>query len=156
MLSLVALTIVLAACSSPGYVTAGDDGSSTFDSDSSEGGSNGARSAPANPAPVNPAPAPGGDSVDPSAIVGTWSASDGSATKVIDGSGRCSGMYWNNGTPLDIGGPMQCTLGSQQASDGSYALVVQQPPNQATYIVTFHRGNFTLVSGGVAITLTRQ
>jgi hypothetical protein len=65
-------------------------------------------------------------------------------------------MYWNNGTPLDIGGPMHCTLGSHQASDGSYLLVVQQPPNQASYAVTFHGDNFTLISGGVSITLTRQ
>ena len=65
-------------------------------------------------------------------------------------------MYYNNGSPLDIGGPMSCALGSQQSSDGSYLLVVTQAPNQASYPVLFDGDSFTLYSGNQAITMTRQ
>ena len=103
-----------------------------------------------------PAPAPAGDTVDSDAIVGVWSPSDNSGLKIIDDSGACSGMYYNNGTPLDIGGPMSCALGSQQRSDGSYLLVVTQAPNQASYPILFDGDSFTLYSGSQAITMTRQ
>jgi len=155
VLVIVALAAALTSCSSPGYLPNGDDGSNS-DGDSPDSDSSGTDATDTDTAPVEPAPAARGDAVDPSAIVGVWSASDGSGTKIVDQTGRCSGMYWNNGTPLDIGGPMHCTLGSQQASDGSYRLIVQQPPNQATYAVLFHGDSFSLVSGGVFITLTRQ
>ena len=108
------------------------------------------------PTEPEPAPAPGGDTVDPDAIVGVWSASDGSGLKLVDGNGACSGMYYNNGSPLDIGGPMSCALGSQQDTDGSYLLVVTQAPNQASYRVLFDGDSFTLYSGDQAITMTRQ
>lgn len=163
LLALGALSLTLVACSSPGYDSSDDSNndSNVTDTDTDTDAANsdgdaGSGEAPAEPEPEAPAPASGGDSVEASAIIGVWSASDGSGTKVIDGSGQCSGMYWNNGSPLDIGGPMRCALGSQQASDGSYTLVVQQPPNQASYPVTFHGNSFTLVSGGVSIVLTRQ
>jgi len=152
--SIVVLAVVLAACSPSDSVTSSGGGAGVATSDSS-GVDSGSVAAPES-GPTDPNPASGGDSVAPSAIVGVWSASDGSGTNVIDGSGQCSGMYWNNGKPLDIGGPMRCTLGAQQASDGSYVLVVQQPPNQASYPVTFHGNSFTLISGNVSITLTRR
>lgn len=114
--------------------------------------------APVNETPAEPAPAPapGGDTVDSDAIVGVWSPSDDSGLKIIDGNGACSGMYYNNGSPLDIGGPMSCALGSQQSSDGSYLLVVTQAPNQASYPVLFAGDSFTLYSGNQVITMTRQ
>jgi len=82
--------------------------------------------------------------------------SDGTGLKIIDGNGACSGMYYNNGSPLDIGGPMSCALGSQRRSDGSYLLVVTQAPNQASYPVVFDGNSFTLYSGNQAITMTQQ
>lgn len=112
---------------------------------------------PADDAPVEEAPAaPAGDTVSPDAIVGMWAASDGSGIKIIDYGGACSGMYYNQGSPLDIGGPMSCALGSEQRSDGSYLLVVTQAPNQATYPVLFDGNTFTLYSGDQSITMTRQ
>lgn len=112
--------------------------------------------APVNETPAESAPKTAGDTVDSDAIVGVWSPSDDSGLKIIDGNGACSGMYYNNGSPLDIGGPMSCALGSQQSSDGSYLLVVTQAPNQASYPVLFDGDSFTLYSGNQAITMTRQ
>ena len=90
---------------------------------------------------------------------GVWSASDGSATKTIGSNGACSGMYYNAGKPLDIGGPMTCTMSNQKGADGSYTMVVSQPPNQTTYKVTFS-GKSTMTvadaSGRTIVTLTRQ
>jgi hypothetical protein len=96
-----------------------------------------------------------GCSTTPS-ITGVWSASDGSATKVINEDGSCSGMYYNGTEPLDIGGPMTCALSSSDAS-GYFSLIVRQPPNQATYEVQFADNTMTLSSGGTEIvTLTKQ
>ena len=89
-------------------------------------------------------------------ITGMWSASDGSATKIVNDDGSCSGMYYNGTTPLDIGGGMTCTL-SDAESDGYYTLVVSQPPNQASYQVMFDGDDMVMSSGGVDIvTLTKQ
>ena len=89
-------------------------------------------------------------------IAGVWTASDGSPTKTISDDGSCTGMYYNGATPLDIGGPMTCTL-SDTETDGHYALVVQQSPNQATYDAEFDGDTMVLSSGGVDIvTLTKQ
>jgi hypothetical protein len=67
-------------------------------------------------------------------------------------------MYYNGTTPLDIGGPMSCTLG-QNDSAGYYVLVVRQPPNQASYEVRFSDDNtmtmYTPASVKI-VTLTRQ
>lgn len=91
---------------------------------------------------------------------GVWAASDGSGTKTIGSNGVCTGMYYNQGKPLDIGGGMTCTLSSQKASDGTYAMVVSQPPNQTTYRVAFTGKNAMAVSdaasGKLIVTLTRQ
>lgn len=88
-------------------------------------------------------------------IDGVWSASDGSI-KTISSNGACTGMYYNGGQPLDIGGPMSCALSSGQ-TDGYYTLVVTQPPNQASYQVEFNGDTMTLLNGGVEIVvLTRQ
>lgn len=89
-------------------------------------------------------------------ITGTWTSSDGSATKVIGGDGSCSGMYYNAGKILDIGGPETCTL-SADAHDGLYDLVVRQPPNQETLQVRLDGDTMTLYShGDELVTLTRR
>lgn len=89
-------------------------------------------------------------------IAGVWSASDGTPAKVIDENGACSGMYYNGGQLLDIGGGMTCTLSSSE-SGGYYTMVVQQPPNQISYQVAFDGDTMTLLSGGTeVVTLTRQ
>ncbi|TWG03733.1 hypothetical protein FHX80_112168 [Streptomyces brevispora] len=71
------------------------------------------------------------------AMVGNWKTSDSSSPKVFGEDGRCSGFYYNNGAPLDIGGPMTCTISSTPDADDRYTLVVTQSPNQATYKVAF-------------------
>lgn len=91
-------------------------------------------------------------------LVGVWQADDGSGVKTIAEDGSCTGMYYNAGQPLDIGGGMTCTLGSEE-DDGAYLLVVRQPPNEASYLVRFD-GNDTAVlmsqSGEPIVTLERQ
>jgi hypothetical protein len=65
-------------------------------------------------------------------------------------------MYYNGTTPLDIGGPETCALSSSQ-SNGFYTLVVNQPPNSASYQVNFSGSQMTLSSGGrTIVTLTKQ
>lgn len=89
-------------------------------------------------------------------ITGTWTASDGSPTKIINADGSCSGMYYNGKAPLDIGGPETCAL-SSAATNGFYSLVVRQSPNQATYQVKFDGDKMTMSLGGNdSVTLTRQ
>lgn len=91
-------------------------------------------------------------------LVGMWEADDGTGIKTIAEDGRCSGMYYNQGKPLDIGGGMLCTLG-EKTDDGTYLLLVQQPPNERTYQVQF-KGDDTAVlmskSGEPIVTLIRQ
>jgi uncharacterized protein (DUF2147 family) len=90
-------------------------------------------------------------------IAGVWSPDDGSGTKTISDDGNCTGMYYSNGQPLDIGGGMRCTLGSEE-SDGQYALVVEQPPNRVTYEASFPDEDTMELSqsGEVVVTLTRR
>ena len=90
-------------------------------------------------------------------ITGTWTASDGSPTKIISDGGSCSGMYYNGKVPLDIGGPETCALSGSDSS-GPYKLVVRQAPNQETFDVAFGTDNtMTLSLGGTEIvTLTKQ
>lgn len=98
-----------------------------------------------------------GCSSGPPEFAGVWASSDGTPDKVISADGRCTGMYYTNGQPLDIGGPMSCTFGQEQA-DGSFPLVVQQPPNQTTYTVTF-RDEDTMEmqqNGQPVVVLTRR
>ncbi len=80
-------------------------------------------------------------------VVGVWIAPDGSSAFIND-DGSCSGMYYNNGQPLDIGGGMTC------AYSGS-TLVVSQPPNQITYSVELSGDTMTLTSGGTTVTFQR-
>ncbi len=91
----------------------------------------------------------------PPDITGVWSPDDGSGTKTIEADGRCSGMYYNGGQVLDIGGGMTCTLGDKSDSDGRYTLVVRQPPNERNYSVEFPDDD-TMVLTDVGVTLTRQ
>lgn len=84
----------------------------------------------------------GGDSV-----VGVWVAPDGSSA-FINEDGSCQGMYYNQGQPLDIGGPMTCAY-----SGGS--LVVSQPPNQTTYDVSFDGDTMTISNSGTDVTFTK-
>jgi hypothetical protein len=89
-------------------------------------------------------------------IVGTWTASDQSPTKVINNDGSCSGMYYHGTTPLDIGGPETCALSSSE-TDGHYTLTVRQPPNQASYQLTLSGETMVMSSGGATIvTLTKH
>jgi hypothetical protein len=76
-------------------------------------------------------------------LVGTWSASDGSGTKVMDANGRCTGFYYNNGAPLDIGGPMYCSVSGH---GDSYLLTVTQQPNESSYRVEFTSADHAVVS----------
>lgn len=69
-------------------------------------------------------------------VYGVWVPDDGSGTKTIEEDGRCSGMYYNNGEPLDIGGAMVCTVGDV-GDDGEFTIVVEQPPNKQTYTAEF-------------------
>jgi hypothetical protein len=87
-------------------------------------------------------------------IDGVWSTSLG-GTATVNENGACTGMYFDNGRVLDIGGPETCTLGSK-SDDGTYTLVVQQPPNQATYHVRFDGDTMSFESGGTSIELKRQ
>ncbi|SEI09984.1 MULTISPECIES: hypothetical protein [unclassified Leifsonia] len=89
-------------------------------------------------------------------ITGVWAASDGSPTKTINDDGSCTGMYYDHGRVLDIGGPESCHL-SQGQTNGLYDLVVQQPPNQETLQVKLDGDTMTVYSGGTVVTaLTRQ
>ncbi|WP_278262223.1 hypothetical protein [Nocardia sp. AG03] len=90
----------------------------------------------------------------PAAIAGTWTASDGSGTKTFGSDGgQCDGFYYSNGVPLDIGGPMTCTISSKPDTDGRYTLVVTQSPNRARYSVEFTDAEHATVfdSSGVAL-----
>ncbi|HEY9327516.1 MAG TPA: hypothetical protein VIS09_04645 [Streptomyces sp.] len=78
-------------------------------------------------------------------MVGTWKTLGSSSPKVFGEDGRCSGFYYNNGAPLDIGGPMTCTVSSTPDADDRYTLVVTQSPNQATYKVAFDTPDHALV-----------
>ncbi len=90
-------------------------------------------------------------------LTGTWSPDDGSPTKVISDNGQCTGMYYNGGKVLDIGGGATCTL-SSKATNGKYDLVVQQSPNQETLQAEFTGSDtLTLYSGSTKlVTLTRK
>ena len=70
-------------------------------------------------------------------MVGTWASSDGTGTKIFTGKGPCDGFYYNNGAPLDIGGPMTCALSSKPDAQGFYSLTVSQAPNQSSYKIQF-------------------
>lgn len=71
-------------------------------------------------------------------LYGTWTSSDGTSNKVFDEDGRCKGFFYDDGKPLDIGGPMSCQLSSKPTSSGRYQLNVTQGPNEATYLVEFN------------------
>ncbi|UVI36345.1 hypothetical protein [Brevibacterium spongiae] len=91
-------------------------------------------------------------------LAGIWQPDDGSGTKTINEDGSCSGMYYDSGKPLDIGGVATCTLGDK-ASDGAYSLVVRQPPNEATYLIKFDDDDTAVLmsgSGSPIVTLSRM
>lgn len=79
------------------------------------------------------------------AMVGNWKSSGSSSPQVFGEDGTCSGFYYNNGVPLDIGGPMTCTMSSTPDAEGRYALVVTQSPNQAKYKVAFDTADHATV-----------
>lgn len=92
-------------------------------------------------------------------LVGNWQADDGSGMKVISSSGACSGMFYSHGEPLDIGGPMSCSMGSKKDGQGRYSLVVTQSMNQETLKVSFRGKDEAIVydsSGDRIFTMTRQ
>lgn len=79
--------------------------------------------------------------------------------KVISSNGFGSGMYYFRGEPLDIGGPMTCSLSSKKGSDGRYALVVTQSMNQQTLKVSFNGNDEATIydsSGDRLFTMTRE
>lgn len=80
-------------------------------------------------------------------VVGIWTSPDGSSA-FINEDGSCGGMYYNNGQPLDIGGPMTCVF-----SNGT--LLVSQPPNQVSYDVKVSEDEMSFTSGGVDVVFTR-
>ncbi|HLS75731.1 MAG TPA: hypothetical protein VK083_02925 [Nocardia sp.] len=76
--------------------------------------------------------------VDSSTIVGTWTASDGTGTKQFTGNGgSCTGFYYGPDGPLDIGGPMTCSISSKPDAQGRYTLNVVQSMNRAVYGLVF-------------------
>lgn len=97
-----------------------------------------------------------GCSTTPS-IEGVWQPDDGTGVKTIRADGTCSGMYYNQGRPLDIGNVATCQLSSSPGDDGSYTLVVEQAPNQASYGVRFNGDDqMTVDFGGTSVRLDRQ
>jgi hypothetical protein len=74
---------------------------------------------------------------DSTAIVGTWTASDGTGIKTMGSNNQCAGFYYANGTPLDIGGPMSCAISSKPDAQNRYSLTVTQSPNKNTYKIQF-------------------
>jgi hypothetical protein len=91
-------------------------------------------------------------------LAGLWVADDGSGSKTITEDGRCSGMFYHQGQPLDIGGGMRCTLGEVADDNGRYALQVDQPPNQQTLRLDFIDDDEVEVYEGdqLIFTMTRQ
>ena len=80
----------------------------------------------------------GGSAVSARTIEGTWTPSDGTGSKIFSADGgRCSGFYYNNGTPLDIGGPMTCTISGRPDAQGRYKLQVSQGGNTGRYLIEF-------------------
>lgn len=80
--------------------------------------------------------------------VGTWTASDGTGTKTFGGNGaQCDGFYYHQGKPLDIGGPMSCTLSSAPDGENRYSLIVKQGTNQATFKIAFDKADHAVVYG---------
>lgn len=96
----------------------------------------------------------------PPSLAGQWRADDGTGVKIINSSGACSGMYYiGPGEPLDIGGPMSCSLSSKKGSNGRYALVVTQSMNRETLTVAFDGDDEATVydySGARLFSMTRQ
>lgn len=91
-------------------------------------------------------------------ITGVWQPDDGSGIKTVNADGSCTGMYYDQGQPLDIGGGMSCALGEKDQG-GEYLLVVRQPPNERTYRVRFDGSDTAVLmdnSGNTIVTLTRQ
>jgi hypothetical protein len=97
-----------------------------------------------------------GCSTTPS-IAGVWQPDDGTGVKTIRADGTCTGMYYNHGRPLDIGNVATCQLSSSPGDDGTYTLVVEQAPNQASYAVRFDGDDqMTVDFGSTPVTLKRQ
>ncbi|MET9227280.1 hypothetical protein [Lentzea sp. NPDC003310] len=91
--------------------------------------------------------AAGGTDVTQTAV-GTWTASDGTGTKTFGGNGaQCEGFYYHQGKPLDIGGPMTCTLSTAPDDQNRHSLLVKQGPNQATFKIAFDRADHAVVYG---------
>lgn len=91
-------------------------------------------------------------------IVGNWSASDGT-TKTIMSNGVCTGMYYYQGKPLDIGGGMICSYSKDRDGSGTHMMVVSQPPNQASFRIKFPDSNTAQMldpSGALIVTLKRR
>ncbi|WP_045440770.1 hypothetical protein, partial [Nocardia seriolae] len=72
------------------------------------------------------------------ALEGTWQSSDGTDAKIYRGSGQpCSGFFYSGSKPLDIGGPMTCSLSQKPDPQSRYTLLVTQSENHGSYKVEF-------------------
>lgn len=91
-------------------------------------------------------------------LTGMWEPSDGTATKKFSADGRCTGMLYSGGKPLDIGGPMTCMLSTKADSMGRFTLAVEQSVNSATYLIAFTGTDTASVYKGetVLYTMVRQ
>ncbi|MFF0488665.1 SEFIR domain-containing protein [Nocardia sp. NPDC004068] len=79
-----------------------------------------------------------GIEVGPSAMVGTWTSSDGTEAKSFtENGGLCDGFFYSGGRPLDIGGPAYCTLSTKPDAANRYTLLVRQSVNSGRYQVVF-------------------
>ncbi|WP_328493456.1 hypothetical protein OHS59_12355 [Streptomyces sp. NBC_00414] len=86
-----------------------------------------------------------GDTTDSPPLAGSWTPSDDTGIKTFGEDGQCTGFYYNNGRPLDIGGPMRCSLSTRPNEAGQYTLTVVQSPNEAAYTVRFDGDDHALV-----------
>lgn len=90
-------------------------------------------------------------------IAGVWTASDGSASKVISDDGNCNNMLYDGNTMQEIAKPGMCAI-TGVADGGGYTLKVEQTGQTATYTATFsdHDDTIALSEGGhTFVTLTR-
>ncbi|MFI7285926.1 hypothetical protein ACIBRY_04580 [Streptomyces anulatus] len=86
-----------------------------------------------------------GDAAGSAPLAGSWAPSDDTGIKTFGDDGQCTGFYYNNGRPLDIGGPTRCSLSTRPDEAGQYTLTVVQSPNEAAYKVRFDGTDHALV-----------
>lgn len=73
----------------------------------------------------------------PPSLVGTWTASNGSESKVIHDDGTCTGFGSVDVPGVNLGGPTTCTLADEPDPAGRYRLDIAQSNTGWSYLVTF-------------------